>query len=104
MFSKHFADAIEANPEYAGIANPEVIKTLSLDPRNASKTFVQIIEETYGGAIQGRRTIETTTPRGGKDPEKVDIQRAKTDQDYLTRVLQDPAMREQYNADLLSHL
>ena len=46
VFTKHFDDAIAAMPEYKDIANPDVIKSLSLDPKNAQKTFAKIMKKT----------------------------------------------------------
>lgn len=99
-FSEHFAKAMENMPEFSGVVNQEVIKTLSLDPKNANKTFKQLIEETYGNAIPGRRTVETTKPGGGKDPGVVDIARAKTDPSYFKEVMADPELKKQYNSKL----
>ena len=99
-FRTHFDAAIEAMPEFKDIANADVIKTLSLDPKNANKTFSEIIEETYGGAIQGRRTIEPTVPRGGKEPEGIDYKRAATDTGYFNEIMADPVRKAAYNKDL----
>lgn len=96
-FKVHFNKTIDSMPEYQGIVNAEVIKTLSLDPRNAKKTFAQIIEETYGNAIGGKRTLETTTPRGGHEPESVDMKRAATDEKYFEEVMANPKSKAEYN-------
>lgn len=100
-FQTHFKAAMEQLPdEFGKVVNADVIKSLSLDPRNAKKTFKQLIEETYGNSIGGRKTIETTVPGGGKDPEKVDVERAKRDPEYFKEVMKDPAMKKQYNDSL----
>lgn len=104
VFKTHFDKAITKMPEYAEIANRDVIKALSLLPENANKTFSQIIEDTYGRSIPGKATIETTTPGGGKEPEPIDYARASKDQAYLTEVLSDPAKRAEYNKDLHKRL
>lgn len=104
IFSKHFNDALEASPEFKGIANASVIKTLSMAPENANKTFPQIIEETYGGAISGKRTIETTTPGGGKAPEPIDYERAKKDGAYVTEILKDPVKKAEYNKRMIDQM
>ena len=104
VFTKHFDDAIAAMPEYKDIANPDVIKSLSLDPKNAQKTFAQIIEDTYGNAVVGRRTIESPTPRGGKEPEEIDYSRASRDMAYYKEIMADPAMKAKYNQDLHKRL
>jgi hypothetical protein len=104
VFTTHFDKAMAEMPEFAGIVNRDVIKTLSLDPANADKTFVQLIEETYGNAIGGKRTLETTTPRGGKTLDSVDFDRARRDGKYLEEVLSNPQTKKEYNDGLLDRI
>lgn len=61
-FSKQYNTALERGPEFQAIANPDVIKTLATLPQNKNKTVSQLLEETYGNALTGKRTIETTQP------------------------------------------
>ncbi len=96
-FSTHYNKAIKNMPELEGIVNKDVIKSLSLDPKNSNKTFTQLIEEAYGNVNVGKRTIETTTPRGGKEPEPVDLNRANRDESYLNEVLSNPQSAKEYN-------
>lgn len=96
-FQRGYAKAIENLPEYADIVNPAVIKTLSLDPSNANKTFTQLIEETYGGAVVGKKTIEKAVPRGGNASGELDYERAKRDTAYFKEVMADPALKKKYN-------
>lgn len=102
-FETHFNKALELAPEYKGIANAEVIKTLSLDPKNAKKTFVQIIEDAYGSAVVGRRPMDSTTTRGGHEPESVDLDRASRDEKYLEQVLSNPKSKKEYNDAMQSY-
>jgi len=90
--------ALESAPEFKDVANADVIKQMALNPANKDKTFVQLLEEAYGNALGGRRTIETTTPRGGAGDTKVDMKRAQSDPEYRREVLANPDMRDQYNA------
>lgn len=100
-FQAGFTKALADMPEYEGVVNAAVIKSLSLDPTNAQKTFRQLIEETYGSALGGKRTIDTnTTPRGGNTPESLDLERAKRDTSYFKDVMADPELKKQYNADI----
>lgn len=101
VFNTHYAAAIAKMPEYEGIVNADVIKTLSLNPQNSSKTFSQLIEETYGNAITGRRTIERTTPGGGKDPEPLDFKKASSDINYFNEVMSNPKLKAEYNDKML---
>lgn len=100
-FKKGFNAAMEKMPEFEKIVNPEVIKTLSLDPRNADKTFTEIIEETYGNALTGRRTTERTTPGGGKEPAPLDYNRARKDTAYFKEVMANPKLKAEYNAKMI---
>lgn len=100
VFNKYFKDAVEKMPDYADIVNKDVIKSLASQKSNANKTLPQLIEETYGKAIGGKRTVESTVHRGGKEPNKVDVERASKDMAYLREVLSDPELKRQYNDGL----
>lgn len=99
-FTEHFNRVLENSPEYKDVVNVDVIKAMAFNPTNANKTYKQLVEEAYGNAVTGRRTIETTTPRGGAKDIKLDSERAKTDTDYRREVLADPELRKQYNEGL----
>ncbi len=100
IFNEQFDKVMEAYPEYKGIVNKDVIKTLSLDPKNASKTFPKILEESYGHLIQGKKTIEKTMSGGSKSDAKVDFKRAARDPEYFKEIKANPDMLKEYNADL----
>lgn len=100
-FTKHYTEALEKMPEYNDIANADAIKALSFLPENSKKTFAQLIEETYGKAITGKRTIDTTKPGGGKDPDPIDFDRAKNDTEYFKTIMADPARKAEYNRNML---
>lgn len=103
-FMQHFNKTLEDFPEYKDVVNVDVIKKLAFDPANSTKTYKQLLDETYGKSLVGRRTIETTTPRGGAKDTKVDIERAKTDAAYRHEVLADPELRKQYNESLTDRI
>lgn len=103
-FKTHFDKAMAGMPEFKEIVNEEVIKTLSRDPKNAKKTFTQLIEETYGAAVPGKRTIEGGTPGGGNEPEAIDYKRAAREPEYLSTILANPAMKKEYNENLHKRL
>lgn len=103
-FEKGFNKAMENMSDFKDIVNPDVIKTLSLDSKNSDKTFTQLIEETYGRALGGKRTIEPTKPRGGKDPEPIDFKRAQKDTKYFAEIMADPDRKKEYNSSLEKRL
>lgn len=100
-FATHFSAAMERMPEYKEIVKPDVIKALSLLPENAKKTFPQLIEETYGAAITGKRTIEPIQPGGGKEPAALDFQKARQDTEYFKQVMANPKLKAEYNKKML---
>ena len=100
-FNKYYDLAIENMPEFANVANKEVIKALSLLPSNANKTFSTIIEDAYGNAIQGKRTIDTVKAGNGKEAEPLDAIRAATDPEYFREVMANPQRKAEYNAQML---
>lgn len=98
VFGEAYSKAIESMPEFKDIANPDAIKAIALNPANAKKTLSQVIEETYGNAITGKRSIENTTkPGGGKESAELDYKRAQTDSAYFKEVMNNPKLKEQYN-------
>ena len=99
-FTEHFGKALESMPEFKGVVNADVIKQMAFNPANANKTFPQLIEEAYGNSVQGKRTIETATPRGGAQPQTVDVTKARQDPEYFKQVMADPALKKQYNDSL----
>lgn len=96
----NIAKALDNAPEFKDIINMDVIKQMALNPANKNKTYSQLLEDAYGNALGGKRTIESTTPRGGAKDTKVDIQKAQNDPEYRREVLADPVTRAQYNANL----
>lgn len=100
-FENAYSEALDRGPEFKTIANADVIKQLALLPQNAKKTLSQILEDTYGNALTGKRTIETTKPGGGKDPEPLDFNRASKDTSYFLEVMADPKKKAQYNEAML---
>lgn len=99
-FAQGLSKALENAPEYKDVVNVEVIKQMAFNPANANKTYRALLEEAYGNAISGRRTVESTTPRGGAKDAKLDRKRAESDSAYRKEVLRDPELRKQYNEGL----
>jgi hypothetical protein len=104
-FNTHFEKAMAKMPELEGVVKKDVIKTLSLAPNNSDKTFTQLIEDTYGNAVQGKRSIDTASTRSGKnDSLDVDIAKAKKDPAYFAEVMANPTLKAKYNKDLMSRV
>jgi DNA-binding transcriptional MerR regulator len=103
-FNEHFDKLMESMPEYKSIANREVIKSLSLDPNNANKTFAKILEESYGHLVTGRKTLEKTQARGGNSDAPIDFNRATKDQEYLREILANPETKAKYNEGLFARI
>ncbi len=61
-FKKHFGSAMANLPEYKDIVDPKIIKAISLDPRNGSKTFEQIIIERYSGELATKKALIPSVP------------------------------------------
>ena len=102
IFKRGFNEALEEVPEYSKVVNEDVIFKLSLLPENGQKTFVQLIVDTYSNALGGKRTMETTSPRGGKEPEALDVDRAKRDTEYFKEVMSNPKLKKEYNEALIA--
>ncbi len=100
-FSKGFGEALKEMPEYQNIVNEDVIFKLSLLRENGNKTFAQLIEETYSNALGGKRTMETTTPRGGKEPESLDFDKARSNTEYFKEVMNNPKLKAEYNDKMI---
>lgn len=102
IFNTHFDKAMEAMPEYKDIINKDVIKSLSLDPANAKKTFTKIIEESYGHLVTGKKTIDSSTPGKG-DVQTLDKTKLK-DPAYMKTVLANKDLKAEYNKSLIERL
>ncbi len=96
----YFNNSLEKMPEFKGIANLQSIIDLGRLPKNQQKTVSQLIEETFGSAITGKKTIESSNVRGNTEPTEVDYARAKTDTEYFKEVMSNPELKKKYNTGL----
>lgn len=103
-FNEHFDKLMEALPEYKSLANREVIRSLSQDPKNANKTFAKILEESYGHLVVGKKTLETTQARGGNSDTVIDEKRMTNDMEYYKEVMGNPELKKKYNEGLTSRI
>lgn len=109
-FGQKLTAALEEMPEYKNIVNPEVLKQLVLSKDssgklvNGHKTLEQLIEDTYSGAIGGKRIIETAKSTGKKEPAEIDFDRAKSDTAYFQEIMSNPTLKSKYNSDIEKRL
>jgi hypothetical protein len=96
----YFNNALERMPEFKGIAQLQTILDLGKLEKNQQKTVSQLIEETFGSAITGKKTIESSTVRGTVEPTEVDYAKAKTDSEYFKEVMANPVLKKKYNDGL----
>jgi hypothetical protein len=100
-FNEHYARTMEVMPQYVDIANPAIIKKLSLLPENANKTFGNLLEETYGHLLGNRKTLESIRGREREgDITEIDYKRAGSDTTYFNKIMADPEAKKKYNKDL----
>ena len=94
---------LEAMPEYTDIAKKDIVRSLALLEENAAKTIPQILEETYGHLIQGRKTIDSGAAGRSTTDEitEIDFKRAESDGDYLKKILANPKLKKEYNDDMM---
>lgn len=105
-FETMFNRAIEQNPEYAEVADKEVLRQLAFNPGNAQKTFSQLLNDTYGKFVTKpeKKTLETTTAGKTDAIESIDYKRAQTDSEYFAKIKADPALHAKYNEETLKGL
>jgi len=98
VFKEHYNNALKEMPEFANIADEDVIKALALRPENKDKSLEDIFEKVYGKVVvREKKPVESYTPGGEKLNPAVDMKRAETDIDYLNKVLDDPSTKKIYN-------
>lgn len=102
IFQEHYKIAMaKLGSDFDGLVDPEEVKELSQLPKNRNKTFSEIIEHRYGSLLTGKRTIDTTKPAGGKEPESLDVERARKDPEYFQQIMSSPKLKAEYNAQML---
>ena len=104
VFDNMYQATLERMPEYANVVDQEVVRSLAVLKENSSLSLPQLIEKIYGKSISGRKTIETTVPRGGKGPQEIDFALARTDNNYFKEIMADPDLKRKYNQNIESRL
>jgi len=105
LFNQHFSKAMEKSPEYEGVVNKEVIKSLSLNPANKNKTFNQLIDEAYGHLVVGKRTMESSNTKVSRDTSgTLDVDKATRDTEYFKQIMSDPKLKKEYNEAMVTRL
>jgi len=104
IFEGIYGQAIERMPEYANIIDKDTVRSLATLKENAALSLPQLIEKMYGKSISGRKTVETTTPRGGKESQEIDYKLAVKDPAYFKEIMADPNLKKKYNDNLEARL
>ncbi len=106
IFNYHYEKAVNDMPEYKDIVNKSVVKSLSLLKDNSSKTIPQIIEESYGHLLRGKKTIDpgASTRQTTEEITDVDFSRAQKDKEYFQKIMADPKAKRKYNEQMLKQL
>ena len=103
-FESIYSQTLERMPEYANVIDKDSLRTLAFQKENSTLSLPQLIEKIYGRSISGKKTIETTTPRGGKDPQEIDFSLARSDKEYFTQIMADPSLKAKYNSNIENRL
>jgi len=104
-FNVAYTKALGVLPEFDGVVNKEVIRTLAQNPANSNKTFINIIEEAYGHLVTGKRSLDQSSSRTSKnDNQDVDFSKADRDPEYFTEVMENPTLKRKYNEGLAGRL
>lgn len=101
LFKQHIEATLEEMPEYKDVVNIDILRQLAFNPANAKKTFRNLLEEAYGNVVKPRKSIETTTPRGGAQGGALNYEKALHDATYFREVMADPQLKQQYNEEML---
>lgn len=102
-FNTYLTQTLEEMPEYKDVVNENILKQLAYNPANKNKTFKQLLEETYGNVVKPRKTMEKGSPRG-EAAQAFDYDKALKEPDYFREVMKDPALKKQYNEEMLKRL
>jgi len=97
IFNENLDKTLEEHPEYKKLIVKKDVRRAAFDPENSDKTFAQILEDSYGHLVTGKKTLESTKARGGKEVTGVDYARAKVDGEYFKEIMADPELKKQYN-------
>jgi hypothetical protein len=90
-------------PYLKDVANKDILKQLATSPENANKTMAQLVEEVYGHTVQGKKTMETAQPNGGRDGETVNFAEAGNPEVYA-RIKADPKLNKEYREYVMKNL
>ena len=103
-FDNVYTQTLERMPEYSNVIDKDVVKSLAMLKENSMLSLPQLVEKIYGKSVSGKKTIETTVPRGGKGPQEIDFALAKKDVTYFREIMADPNLKAKYNANLEARL
>ena len=89
--------AIEISPEYKDVADKAVIMKLALDPENRNKTMGDLLLDTYGKFLAGKKGLETSRPGESRAAEDIDFANMDEETEKLVLSGSDKALTKKYN-------
>lgn len=103
-FNELYKNTIQKNPEFKDIADKEVVRQLALSKENSALTLPQLLEKTYGRALQGRPTVDTSNKPAKPKSGDIDYDKAKADPSYFKEIMSDPDLKKEYNDNIEARL
>lgn len=101
---KAIESALESSPFYKDVVNIEIIKDLARKTTDKTMTVSTLLENVYGRAVTGKRTLESSAPSSmERGSSKVDFSQAGDPATYA-HIKSDPKLWKEYNEYLVKNL
>lgn len=96
--------ALENSPHYKNVANVDILKDLARKTTDKTMTVSKLLENVYGKAVTGKKTMESSAPTSGeKGNTSVDFTKAG-DPAVYAQIKSDPKLYKEYNEFVLKNL
>lgn len=96
--------ALENSPQYRDVVNADIIKDLARKTTDKTMTVSKLLENVYGRAITGKKTIESSAPSSGeRGNTNVDFTKAG-DPAVYSQIKSDPKLWKEYNEFVMKNL
>jgi hypothetical protein len=100
---KAIETAIENAPHYREIVNRDVLKDLARKTTDKNMTVSQLLENVYGKAVTGKKTLEPSHSTNDRGDAKVDFAKSG-DPAVYSQIKSDPKLWKEYNEYLIKNL